>query len=219
MTNPLLTIPLLCVARALAWQAGPMPARPTPRALLDSALSQFAPLPAPFQQLDERSDRLFEMIAGAWLQNDQVDDARASELVDSILSENSAFSPELLGGGLWLSLYMRGPTPRWATNARFFQGLGGRNRVGQNYDPTSCSVQNLGEILGNALYVTAQGSFALRDDPSRGSCPVVVDVAIDNVMLVAFGLTINLGVKGRLLDFARLLKNVYRTWSTSCSLR
>lgn len=204
---PRLVIPLLCVTRALAWHARPMSITARiRRALLGSGpLLPFSMQAARLQQHHTCSDQLFDLIARAWLQNSQVDDAIASVLVDSILSsENSAFRPELLGGGLWLSLYMRGPTPRWATNARLLQGLVGRNRVGQSYDPTSCSVQNLGEILGGALYVTAQGSFAVRDGQNRGTCPVIVDVTIDNVVVVALGRSINLGVKGRLLGFVQL---------------
>lgn len=119
-----------------------------------------------------------------------IDETRASQLVDSLIARRRPFDAELLGGGLWLSLYFRGPTPRWADF----------KRVGQQYDPNARTVRNYGEIFGRAAFFSAEGSFApasnTRRSPFDTSCPIEFDVDIVKGGLTLGPFDIDLGIKG-----------------------
>ena len=60
---------------------------------------------------------LFELTAAAWRAGRKPDGARCSALVDALAAARCEFDASALGGGLWLTLYTRGPKPKWQANA------------------------------------------------------------------------------------------------------
>lgn len=142
------------------------------------------------------ADQLYSVLAEAWrdkrlaLVEDQ-----ASTLIDVIVASEDAcdFDAAKLGGGLWLSLFTRGPTPRWLRLARLFSGLL-ENRVGQAYEPSEAAVRNYGEVVRSACYFEATGSFTVPPDAKR--CPVDVDVHIAAGGVVVLGRPVDLGISG-----------------------
>lgn len=177
---------LVIIGAAAAWVAPrPTARRPSARFFLDQLL-RGAPA-----SVDAEAAELYELLAAAWAQNAPVDDARASALVDALAATERAFDVDSLGGGRWLSLYTRGPKPKWQKNAELVTFV--RNRSGQTYDVQRRAVVNYGEILGEALSFSAEGTFA----PRGGSrTPVDVDVSVTSGAFTAFGRRLGLPISG-----------------------
>lgn len=118
-----------------------------------------------------------------------LDPAQAAALIEEVAAAQVVFRPELLGNtadpvrGLWRAAYTQGPTPKWEENAKLLPFL--QNRAGQAYDSTTGQVSNYGEVLGPAVYFTAEGSFRAVDGRIR--CPKDYTVAIEQGGLVVLG--------------------------------
>lgn len=129
----------------------------------------------------------FEICAG------DADSARASELIDELCGARAKIDVEGLGGGLWLSRFVRGPEPRWQRQAKIFKF----NKVGQTYDPETSRVRNYGEVLGPCFAVFAEGSYEpFRATKEPVTAPLDVDVSIDKGGLLVAGLSLGLPIKG-----------------------
>lgn len=178
---------LLVVAwSACAWLA---PAARRPRTARQNFLESWGRRERP---PPPEAAELFEATAAAWRAGRKPDAARCSALVDALAARRCDFDASSLGGGLWLTLYTRGPAPKWQANAELVPFV--RNRVGQAYDVATGRVRNYGEVLGRAVSFVAEGSF----DAPRGprAAPVDVAVAIDGGGLTLFGTRIDLPIKG-----------------------
>jgi hypothetical protein len=140
-----------------------------------------------------RSTELFEACAAYWTDRQPLDEARLSEVVDSLAAAKVDFDPAMLGGGLWLSLYTRGPKPKWQRNAELL-GFALKNKAGQSYDADKRTVRNYGELLGGFVAFSADGVFQLP--PAMDRCPVDIGVSVESGGISVAGLAINLGIKG-----------------------
>ena len=96
---------------------------------------------------------LLGIVSDAYARNARPDAARCSPLVDALVEAGGGApfdAAAALGGGLWLTLFERGPAPRWRETADALGPLV-RNRVGQEYDAGAGRVRNYAEILGPSL--------------------------------------------------------------------
>ncbi|KAJ1455258.1 hypothetical protein M885DRAFT_520562 [Pelagophyceae sp. CCMP2097] len=139
------------------------------------------------------SAELFEACAAYWTDREPLDEQRLSTVVDSLASKRVDFDPVMLEGGLWLSLYTRGPKPKWQRNAELL-GFALKNKAGQSYDAEKKTVQNYGELLGGFIAFSADGTFQLPAE--MGRCPVDIGVSVESGGISISGLAINLGIKG-----------------------
>jgi len=99
------------------------------------------------------ASELLSLITARYPASLKADDAaRADGLVVKLAAEKVAFTPALLGGGLWCATHTAfAPTPRWRAAADALPGFA--NVQGQEYDLAAGRVTNYGEVAGQALYV------------------------------------------------------------------
>ena len=135
---------------------------------------------------------------------------RLDELIDVLVKSRAPFDVAEIGlGSLWTSRYTRGggSVPRWKAQSLALQGLlAFENLSGQRYDlssyvnndKTEGTVLNYSELLGQALYLRAAGSFrpASGDSTSPLRCPVDFDVTIKSGGFVAMGREFSLPISG-----------------------
>ena len=181
---------ILLLVGVAAWVA------PTPRRAATTKLNFLDQVlrGAPAAAAEADAGELFEILAESWRRNVAVDDVRASSLVDSLASSKRSFDAASLGGGLWLSLYTRGPKPRWQSNGEFLGRFGVRNRAGQAYDPAAGAVRNYGELFGDLASFSAEGTFEVPKNAK--TLPVDVSVSISSGGLTVLGSRFELPISG-----------------------
>lgn len=110
--------------------------------------------------------QLLEQAGGAAAPN------AVSALVDELLEagQGAAFKEQQLQGGPWVVVYTRGPL-LWKAATSPGKLFNPKNEFSQDFDPTTRAVLNKGELLGQALFVTAAGTYApsSRSSTAKGS--------------------------------------------------
>lgn len=155
------------------------------------------------------------------LSSPRPDTAAISEACDELMAACVPFREADLGGGPWQVVYTRGPLlwQLWqggtsgAARGRVARPDG--NQASQDFDPSTRSVVNRGELLGTAVAVTASGSYEpVQGEASSGGgggpaggggwsrraasgrCPALVRASIEGGALEAWGARLPLPIRG-----------------------
>ncbi|GAB4821735.1 hypothetical protein N2152v2_008781 [Parachlorella kessleri] len=94
----------------------------------------------------------------AELAEPQLERKRVDVLVDQLMEAREPFNEALIGNGPWQVVYSRGPLPwqQWTAPGWL---VGASNKASQEFIPQGRRVINRGQVLGNAVIVTAEGTY------------------------------------------------------------
>eukprot|EP00879_Flechtneria_rotunda_P009528 GHRR01009973.1.p1 GENE.GHRR01009973.1~~GHRR01009973.1.p1 ORF type:complete len:234 (+),score=80.09 GHRR01009973.1:211-912(+) len=159
-----------------------------------AALPSFAALLAGLQGSHRSAVR--ELLRVLTAQQAGSDDSQqVQQLLNVLLScEGVRFNEQLLAGGPWRVLYTQGDLQLWKATYKAGKVFNARNAASQDLNPSNRTVVNKAEYYGNALFVTASGTYEPLG--TSATLPQRVRADITSGSLHIAGLDIPLPIRG-----------------------
>jgi len=115
------------------------------------------------------------------------------ELISALSATGSRVDPALVSSGPWQAVYTKNSTPLWEKQSKYIPFV--KNRAWQDYDLRIGRVVNVGQILGDKVFVSVEGAVSEQSTSDR--TPKFYTADIDQGALNVLGLRIPLPIKGR----------------------
>ena len=98
-----------------------------------------------------------------------------------------------MSSGPWQAVYTKNSQPLWEKQTKYIPLI--KNRAWQDYDLEAGRVENLGQIFGDKVFVSVQGSVS--EQSAGDMTPKYYTADIERGSLNVFGLTLPLPIQGK----------------------
>ena len=98
-----------------------------------------------------------------------------------------------MSSGPWQAVYSKNSQPLWEKQTKYIPLI--KNRAWQDYDLEAGRVENVGQIFGNKVFVSVQGSVS--EQSTGDMTPKYYTADIERGALNVFGLILPLPIQGK----------------------
>jgi len=129
------------------------------------------------------------------LQNKAFDRDNIDGLIGELtrVGRGSKVDALIFSSGPWQAVYSKNSQPLWEKQAKYLPVF--KNRAWQEYDLAAGTVVNVGQIMGEAVFISVEG--AVSEQSLSDTTPKYYTADIQRGALNAFGLRFPLPIKGK----------------------
>eukprot|EP00802_Teleaulax_amphioxeia_P021644 Tamp_22014.p1 GENE.Tamp_22014~~Tamp_22014.p1 ORF type:complete len:257 (-),score=51.55 Tamp_22014:342-1013(-) len=155
-----------------------------------------APSGRPARSAPQRASELSAELKKLLLQGlggQDFDRASIDALISELTAIGSRVDGALLSSGPWQAVYTKNSQPLWEKQAKYIPFI--KNRAWQDYDLQAGRVENVGQILGDKVWVSVQGSVS--EQSTSKQTPKYYNADIQRGALNVLGVAVPLPIQGK----------------------